>query len=245
MNSDLVKQSQITASSASDTVLQNSAAGFLQGLYPSVGETLGSATLHNGTVVDTPLNGFQLIPISIVSGTGSESSAWLEGSTGCANAELSSNEYFSTPEYFDLLNSTQSFYTSLYPMLNRTFTSSENSFYNAYLIFDYLNVASIDNGTFPSEDLLTDEVLFQLRTLADIHEFNLAYNNSEPVRAITGSTIAAQVLEALNTTITGKGANKLNIQFGSYGGFQSYFGLANLTEANPDFYGVPGMYLLT
>lgn len=241
MATDIVKQAQITASAPLDDVLFPSSLGFLQGLYPPVGTTLGTETLHNGTTVQTPLNGYQLIPVATVSsGTSSENSAWLQGSSNCANAEISSNDYFSSAEYLSLLNSTQSFYNSLTPLLNRTFTSSEISFYNAYEIFDYLNVASIDNGTFPSEDLLTTEVLSQLRTLADAHEFGLAYNNSEPIRAVTGSTIAAQVVQALNGTITGKGKNKLNIQFGAYAGFQSYFGLANLTQVNPDFYGVPG-----
>ena len=31
----------------------------------------------------------------------------------------------------------------------------------------------------------------------------------------------------------------MTIQFGAYGSFQSFFGLANLTAANPDFFGVP------
>ena len=31
----------------------------------------------------------------------------------------------------------------------------------------------------------------------------------------------------------------MTIQFGAYGSFQSFFGLANLTSANPDFYGAP------
>lgn len=61
---------------------------------------------------------------------------------------------------------------------------------------------------------------------------------SDPIRAITGATIAAQVVEALNITVTGAGKAPLNIQFGAYGGMQSFFGLANLTQANPDFYGV-------
>lgn len=32
---------------------------------------------------------------------------------------------------------------------------------------------------------------------------------------------------------------RINIQFGAYGGFQSFFGLANLTSTDPDFYGIP------
>jgi hypothetical protein len=84
-------------------------------------------------------------------------------------------------------------------MINRTFTASRTSFKNAFTIFNLPNVASIRNSTgdFPAAYLLTPEVLFQPRTLADTHEFNLAYDKSEPIRAATGSIIAAQVVCAL------------------------------------------------
>jgi len=242
INTDLVKESQITASAPVDTVIQNSAQGFLQGLYPPVGQTLGSETLRNGTVVQSPLNGYQLIPLQAVSaGTNGENDAWLEGASGCANAEISGDEFFSSELYLNLLSKTQDFYNSLSPMINRTFTASQASFKNAYLIFDLLNVASIHNSTddFPAANLLTPEVFFQLRTLADTHEFNLAYNASEPIRAVTGSVIAAQVVSALNGTIMSKGASKLNIQFGAYAGMLSYFGLADLISVDETFYGVP------
>jgi hypothetical protein len=242
MNTDLVKEAQITVSAPLDTVLQNSALGFTQALYPPVGPILGSNTLRNGTVVQSPLNGYQLIPIQLVSnGAGSEDSAWLEGAQGCANAEISSNSYFSTPEYMSTLNKTRSFYNGVAPMINRTFTAKQTSYANAYTIFDLLNVASIHNSSddFPSSELLTPDTFFQLRTLADQHELNLAYNESEPVRAMTGAVIASQVVQALNGTITGKGANKLNVQFGAYAGMFSFFGLAGLLQVNPDFYGVP------
>ncbi|KAI1615797.1 acid phosphatase [Exophiala viscosa] len=242
MNTDLVKLSQITASAPIDNVLQNSAGGFLQGLYPPVGETLGTDTLRNGTSVSTPLNGYQLIPLQVVtSGTNSEDSAWLQGSTGCANAAISSNDYFTSPSYLTTYNQTYDFYQGVKPMVNRTFTSSQTTFKNAYTIFDLLNVASIHNSSsnFQSADLLTTETFYQLRTLADQHEWNLAYNESEPIRAVTGSIIASQVTAALNNTITGGFKNKLNIQFGAYAGMLSFFGLANLTAASSDFKGVP------
>jgi hypothetical protein len=77
-----------TASAPVDNVLQASGIGFLSGLYPPVGPTLGSQSLRNGTVVESPLNGFQLIPLQVVqSGAGSEDSAWLQGATNCANAQ--------------------------------------------------------------------------------------------------------------------------------------------------------------
>ena len=133
INTDLVKQSQITAYAPLDTVLMNSAQGFLQGLYPPVGMTLGSNTLRNGTTVQTPLNGYQLIPIqTVTTGTGSEDSAWLQGSSNCAKALVSSNNYYTSSSYMTLLNNTADFYKSLAPMVNNTFGPNEISFKNAY-----------------------------------------------------------------------------------------------------------------
>ena len=124
----------------------------------------------------------------------------------------------------------------MYPYIEHTFAENQSSFKNAYTIYDLLNVASIHNSSISLPD---DMDMFQLRTLADQHEFGLAYNESEPIRAVTGSIIAAQVTQALNGTIAGKGKNVLNIQFGTYAGMLSYFGLANLTAASPNFFGVP------
>ena len=131
---DLVKQSQISASAPSDTVLQNSAAGFLQGIYPPVGATLGTNTLRNGTTVEAPLNGYQLIPVNAVSqGSGSEDNGWLQDASGCLNAKVSSNNFFSSAEYDNLLSSTKDFYERLIPVVNSTFEDDEVTFKNAYL----------------------------------------------------------------------------------------------------------------
>jgi hypothetical protein len=221
LNSDIVKQSQITASAPTDTVLQNSAMAFLQGLYPPVGSTLGSQTLRNGSIVQSPLNGYQLIPLETVqTGANSENAAWLQGSTNCLNAQISSNNYFTSDEYLTTLSATRELYQSTLPMINRTFNSTTATFKNGYTIWDLLNVASIHNATddFQSADLLTPELFNELFYLANEHEWGLAYNESEPIRAVTGSIIAAEIVEALNMTITGKGRSKLNIQFGAYAG---------------------------
>ncbi|KAL8944910.1 MAG: hypothetical protein Q9216_000071 [Gyalolechia sp. 2 TL-2023] len=248
VNSDIVRQSQITASAPLDTVLMNSAQGFLQGLYPPVGSTLGSETLRDGSVVQAPLNGYQLVPIQTVSsGTGSEDSVWLQGSSNCAQAIASSKDYSSTADYNDLLASTEGFYKTLTPLLNETFSPEEISYKNAYAIYDLLAVASIHNASLASP-LLTPSTLTHLRTLAHHHEFSLAYNASAPVRAIAGSTLAAQILQSLNQTITtrGRNHNKLTVEFGAYASFLSFFGLADLTRVPSGagdggfFDGIPG-----
>lgn len=109
-------------------------------------------------------------------------------------------------------------------------------------VFDLVNVATIHNSSIPSNQTLTSSNLLQLRTLADQHEWGLAYNSSDNARAISGMQIAGEILTYLNNTLLpanyAKGTNKLGIQFGAYATFLSFFGLAQLPAANPDFYGI-------
>ena len=133
ISSDIVEQSQIAVSAPDDDVLQNSAMGFLQGLYPPVGSTLGSEVLRNKTVIMPPMSGYQLIPVELVSsGSGEENGAWLQSSSGCAAATISSNNYFNSPQYMELLASTHDFYQNLLPVYSSTFNSSAATFKNAY-----------------------------------------------------------------------------------------------------------------
>ncbi|KAL8789633.1 MAG: hypothetical protein Q9213_001069 [Squamulea squamosa] len=243
VNSDIVKQSQITVSAPFDTVLMNSAQGFLQGLYPPVGSRMGSDTLRDGRIVQSPLDGYQLIPVQpVTSGTGSEDSAWLQGSSNCAQALVSSNEYFTSSDYNDLRASTSEFYKSLTPLIGATFNADQISYKNAYTIFDLLNVASTHNSSLPDDPLLADSTLVKLRTLADHHELSLAYNSTDPIRAIAGSTLAAQIVQGLDNTIISQGKSKITIEFGAYASFLSFFGLANLLtlpDSNESFLGIP------
>ncbi|KAK5400010.1 hypothetical protein LTR06_011337 [Exophiala xenobiotica] len=192
LDSDLIKQPQITASAPSDVVIANSAQGFLQSLYPPVGEQLGSNTLRNGTLIRSPLNGYQLIPIqAIQSGSDSENSAWLQGSTNCANAMISSNNYFVSAQFLEALNHTESLYERIYPDVAKTFTEDQTNFQNAYVVWDLLNVASIHNA---SATLPNDDDFFQLKPLADQHEFGLP---------ITHLSLSAHNLTSVNPDFHG------------------------------------------
>ncbi|KUI68782.1 Lysosomal acid phosphatase [Cytospora mali] len=243
--SDIALLSQLSITAPTDNVLQASAEGFTQSLYPPAGSA-AYQTLANGEQVQAPLGGYQYIPVNIVSTaastSGAEDSGWLQGSSGCAKAVISSNEYFQSDEYIYLLNKTGTFYQDLLPVYNSTFDSSSATYKNAYTIFDYVHVSEIHNQSIPSSDLLTNETLHQLQTLADAHEWGLAYNESDTVRAIAGSVLAGQILEALNTTMSASlakvSSERLNVQFGAYASFMSFFGLANLTAASEDFKGI-------
>ncbi|KAF1995100.1 phosphoglycerate mutase-like protein [Amniculicola lignicola CBS 123094] len=242
LNEDIVKLNQIAVTSPTDNVLQISAMAFLQGLYPPVGQTI--QVLANGDKVQAPMDGYQLIPVNTVeAGSGSEDNGWLQAATGCYKATTSSNNYFSSSEYESLLSSTADFYKQLVPVVNGTLAENYVTYKNAYIVYDLINVATIHNTSIPSSSTLTATTLLQTRTLADTHEWNLAFNASSPIRSIAGMQLAGEILTSLNSTITsgtaGKTANKLAIQFGAYATFLSFFGLANLPAANADFTGVP------
>lgn len=242
LSSNLVALNQLAVMAPpSDNVLQNSAMAFLQGLYPPAGDA-SAQELRNDTEVTAPLGGYQYIPVNTVenaaSSANSENSAWLQGGSGCDNAVVSSNNYLSSTEYKTAYDDSEAFFQDLLPVINGTFAESAANFKNAYSIYDYIDGAVVHNQTIPSSELLTNDTLRELKVLANEHEWGLAYNSSDEVRAIAGATLAGQILDALNATVAGKGTKPLNIQFGAYAVFLSFFGLAKLPAVSDDFTGV-------
>jgi hypothetical protein len=132
INEDEVKLSQLQVQSPVDNVLQNSAMGFLQGLYPPFQDDV--QTLANGEKKSAPLNGYQLIPVNTIStGAGSEDSGWLQDASSCANAKTSSNSYFDSEDYNNLASSTKELYSSIVPSMNNIMSDDQVSFKNAYI----------------------------------------------------------------------------------------------------------------
>lgn len=86
--------------------------------------------------------------------------------------------------------------------------------------------------------MLTNTTLNELFWLANAHEWGLAYNETDQIRAVAGATLAGQIVTQLNTTLTGKSKQPLAVQFGAYASFMSFFGLAQLQKVSDDFTGV-------
>ncbi|KAK9438883.1 Histidine phosphatase superfamily, clade-2 [Metarhizium brunneum] len=232
--------SQLSVIAPQDAVLYNSALTFLQGLYPPTGQ---SETLANGTKVEGPLGGYQYIPINAISNAATankaENQGWLQGASGCDNGVKSSNAYFTSADYQKTYDESLDLYQSILPVINTTYNKDAANFKNGYTIWDYINVAKIHNSSIPSENLINSQTFDRLFNLASVHEWNLAYNASEPVRAIAGSVLAGQILDSLQAIVDGtKGAARFNAQFGAYGTFMAFFGLAQLPKASQDFYGI-------
>ncbi|KAF1838995.1 phosphoglycerate mutase-like protein [Decorospora gaudefroyi] len=236
INEDEVKLSQLQVQAPVDNVLQNSAMAFLQGLYPPY-QTV--QTLASGQSVTAPMDGYQLIPVNTIStGSGSEDSGWLQDASSCVNAEVSSNSFFNSEEYSKLASNTEDFYSSIVPSINRVISDDEVTFKNAYIVYDIIHVAEIHNSSIPNEDVLTNSTLHQLQTLAHAHEWGLAYNASDNIRAVAGMQLAGEIISYMNAIISTEGSTKLGIQFGAYATFMSFFGLVDLPKASTDFTGV-------
>jgi hypothetical protein len=236
-----VVNSQIFATAPDQTVLLNTATAFLQGLYPpleGLDPEIMSQTLNNGSTYENPLNGYQYV---VLHGEDADApdTIWLKGDEECPAASKSQKRFKNSTEFKAIDEATRSFYESFWEDIDSVYDYQESNmtYGNAYDIFDLLNVASIHNAS--SAGNVTEDELFQLRTLADSNEFGQNYNSSDLARSLGGQTFAGAVIDQLNQTVSTKGKLKFSLMAGSYDTFLAFFGLADLTSASGDFFGLP------
>lgn len=233
--------SQIYATAPNSGILLNTATAFLQGLYPplvDLAPEIASQTLNNGTKSTSPLNGYQYVTLQGVKAN-SPDTIWIKGDESCPTLDASLSALESSAPFTSLVASTRPFYESLYPALQSVSdirSPSTLSFASAYDIFDLLNVARIHNA---STTPISDADLFQLRTLADAAEFAASYSAADAARSTGARTFAGAVLAQLTKTVASAGALKFSLLAGSYDTFLGFAGLADLTAASADFFGLP------
>ncbi|CRK25612.1 hypothetical protein BN1723_013625 [Verticillium longisporum] len=235
--------SQIFASAPDQSILLSTATAFLQGLYPpliDLAPAIATQTLNNGTNSTSPLDGYQYVLLHGVADN-SPDTIWIKGDDACP-AYVNASKSFKTSELFaERVEATRDFYGSFYDVLSEGVYNikPENMTYaKAYDIFDLINVARIHNMTSAARNV-SDEDLFQLRTLADSAEHGLNWNESQPMRALGAETLSGAVLTQLNQTVASKGKLKFSFLAGSYDTFLAFFGLAGLLEVSDNFYGLP------
>lgn len=233
--------SQIYATAPNSGILLNTATAFLQGLYPplvDLAPEIASQTLNNGTKSTSPLNSYQYVTLQGVKAN-SPDTIWIKGDESCPTLDASLSALESSAPFTSLVASTRPFYESFYPALQSVSdirSPSTLSFASAYDIFDLLNVARIHNA---STTPISDADLFQLRTLADAAEFAASYSAADAARSTGARTFAGAVLAQLTKTVASAGALKFSLLAGSYDTFLGFAGLADLTAASADFFGLP------
>lgn len=235
--------SQIHASAPDQGILLGTATAFMQGLYPPLEDTnpdLGVTELSNGTETSNPLGGYQYV---VLHGTSADApdAIWIKGDDGCpAVAEAQSN--FEDSDVFqERVDDTKAFYEKFEDVLADvpTYNSPSNfSYANAYDIFDLINVARIHNHSSAATDV-SDDDLFQLRTLADSAQFGYNYDPEDPDRSIGAQTLIAGILDQLSETVESKAELKFSLFAGSYDTMLSFFGITGLSEISDNFTGLP------
>jgi len=164
---------------------------------------------------------------------------WIKGDELCPAFTAASATFKQSAVFQDNLARTKPFYAQFWSVLQNVwdYTPTNLTYAKAYDIFDLIYVASIHNRTITAN--VTDDQMFQLRTLADNAEFNNNFNESQPARSIGGAALAGQIFTQLNQTVSSQGKLKLSVVTPSYNNQLGLFGLTKLTAASPDFFGLP------
>ncbi|OCK80247.1 phosphoglycerate mutase-like protein [Lepidopterella palustris CBS 459.81] len=252
ISANVVDNDQTYVLAADEPYLVASAQAFMQGLYPpfTLNKTAAimldpSYILANGSYIEYPLDGYQYAQVHTASDL-DPTSIWVEGSENCVNAALSGNEYYDSPEFSATRASSQSLYQAVgMSTLGDVLTQPQWDYYNAYVIYDYLNYQyAHDTSIFA---LLSDNISYagaydELRWLADQQEWALYGNISADsgIRTIAGKTLAARVLGQFQEIIGSMGSSpKLTLLFGEHEPFLSFFALTELQFLNSNFFGLP------
>ncbi|KAL5612050.1 uncharacterized protein BROUX77_002206 [Berkeleyomyces rouxiae] len=243
VSQDKYVSSQVYASAPDSGILLATANYFLQGLYPpldSINTAEAGTALANGTKVTAPLSSYQYVTLH-AEDANSPDTMWIKGDENCPALASSVSTWEASPVFTQRVTDTKDFFESMYPALGGVYDytdASQLSYAQAYDIYDLINVARIHNASSPAANI-TDDQLFQLRTLADSAEFGANYNSSNSDSAIHAQTLASAFVTQLNTTVIGKGKLKFSLFSGSYNTMLAFFGLLQLPEASSDFYGLP------
>lgn len=197
-------------------------------------QSLAAEKLNNGSSAIAPLNGYQYIHIQ---GEAPEEpdTIWIKGDEMCPAYSTASATYKQSKEYRANFDSSSEFYKQFVDLLKNNMPAENVTYAHAYEIFDLLNVANIHNSSVN----VTPDNLDKLRWYADSSESAINYNKTMPDRSIGGQTLMGGFLRQLQQTVDSKGTQKMSVFVGSYSTFLAFFGLANLTDASPNFQGLP------
>ncbi|KAK9773432.1 putative Histidine phosphatase superfamily [Seiridium cardinale] len=240
-----IDNSQLSIYSSRDQYVTAGALAFMQGLYPPRTQAfapgnggLDAAVLANGSLVEFPFDGYMYPNIRTVSLSEPES-VWLEGHVTCTEYLKATSDLRSDHRIAEKYNTSYPQYQKLWStVFNGTFPLAAATFEYAYELYDYASYQYTHNKTI--RDALHADELDWLAEFASIQQFakngDLSVsgrNNGDMIRAISGRTLAATVIEQFQEHITTGGESpKLNLVFGSFEPMLSFFALSNLSTGH-------------
>lgn len=238
-----IDNDQTSAISTNDGYISTSALAFMQGLYPPVDLAvansaggLRAAALANGSLIDYPLNGYQYPDIETLS-TLDPDFIWINGKATCSKYYESILNATDDPVMVQVHDQTLGFYQRLWDAIfSSAFPLSMANFYYATDLYEYAAYQYNHDNTTHSKMTTVD--LAMLAMYAGIQQRDLNGNLSasgavsgDMIRAISGRTLAAKILERLKLNMASHGSsNKLNLMFGSFDPMIAFFALSGLVE---------------
>lgn len=226
-------------STLSDYVVA-SAEAFMQGLYPPHNNSNPTSVLANGSIINSPLGGYQYTQIFTAS-PDDPHVVYIAGSTNCQRHDDAVANYSSSAESLQIKSSTQAFYAGFQSdVFAGVFSEPEVNYDYAYLLYDYLNYENTHNSTVNKS--LSDTDLPRVRGLADQWLQAVNGNTSETlsIKTIAGQTLAAEIMGLMAANIESRGgAGKLSLLFGTFEPMIAFAALAQLPKKNTQFYSMP------
>ncbi|KAH8907329.1 histidine acid phosphatase [Coniochaeta sp. PMI_546] len=238
-----IDNDETSAISTNDGYVSTSALAFMQGLYPPVDLAvansaggLRAAALANGSLIDYPLNGYQYPDIETLS-TLDPDFIWINGRATCSKYYESILNFTEDPSAIKVHDDTLGFYQRLWgTIFSGAFPLSMANFFYATDLYEYAAYQYNHDNTTHSK--MTSSDLAMLAFYAGLQQRDLNGNLSasgavegDMIRAISGRTLAAKVLERLKLNMASRGSsNKLNLLFGSFEPMIAFFALSGLVN---------------
>ncbi|KAL4931566.1 uncharacterized protein BDV17DRAFT_288636 [Aspergillus undulatus] len=235
-----------------DAAVLASAQAFMQGIYPPLDESFNSSFFDNefeladGSIVHTPLGGYQYPPI-VTYGVEDPQSLALSGQALCPRHAAANIHYISSKEFLETYEESAAFYNRLHTLaLSGDFDTTASNYANATSISEYLDYQAVHNESLLLS--LSAEDVKRARWYAGKYVFATNGNTSAveagvdgSIRAIAGNGLASSVLNAFEATVQGRGAyGKMTLQFGTYKTAVSFASLLQLASSqNSNFYSLP------
>lgn len=246
LSSYMLRPEQIDVFTNTDAAVVASAQAFMQGLYPPLNDSYGSAFseplfgLANGSTTMGPLNGYQFPRVLTYSSSDPQSIA-VDGQAACLAHRVADVEYTTSAEFEQMKQQSEAFYQRMYEQaLSEELQRSSTSYANAYPISEYLEYQSLHNETLLH--VINREDIELARSLASHYVFAVNGNStSGRLNTIAGRTLAASILQAFDSNIEDRGASSMmTLLFGSHEpivALTSILGLASPEHTN--FYSLP------
>lgn len=212
------------------STIYDSAMALWQGFYPP-NLSISNQTLSNGSIVTSPLQGYQYVQVSTVLPSDDVD---FEPWTSCNAWTNRTDEFYASESFAAKQAEEAAFFTELKD--NQLLGNRTINLKNAYNLFDFMNVQSIHNETFNNElAKLPNGTLARAADAASWLQYNLFTDSKlDGLGNLAGRAVFPRITNSLSAFTQEANEVKVAHYHMSYKPFLSIFNMTNLA-ASPSF----------